>query len=36
MRVIAHVFARLHRDERGSVLLFVIGFLPIAFAVAAS
>jgi Putative Flp pilus-assembly TadE/G-like len=35
MRVIAHVLARLHRDQRGSVLLFVIGFLPIAFAAAA-
>ena len=35
MRVIAHVFHRLHRDQRGSVLLFVIGFLPIAFAAAA-
>ena len=35
MRVIGHLFDRLHRDERGSVLLFVIGFLPIAFAVAA-
>ena len=35
MRVIAHLFARLHREERGSVLLFVIGFVPVAFAVAA-
>jgi Flp pilus assembly protein TadG len=35
MRVIAHFFERLHRDQRGSVLLFVIGFVPIAFAVAA-
>jgi hypothetical protein len=35
MRVIAHLFARLHRDQRGSVLLFVIGFLPVAFGVAA-
>src|SRR5262245_3668754 len=34
MRVIAHLFARLHRDQRGSVLLFVIGFLPVAFGVA--
>ena len=35
MRVIAHLFARLHRDQRGSVLLFVIGFLPVAFGAAA-
>jgi uncharacterized membrane protein len=35
MRVIGHVLRRLHRDERGSVLLFVIGFLPVAFAAAA-
>jgi Flp pilus assembly protein TadG len=35
MRVIAHVFRRLHREERGSVLLFVVGFLPVACAVAA-
>jgi len=35
MRVIAHLFARLHRDQRGSVLLFVIGFLPVAIGAAA-
>jgi Putative Flp pilus-assembly TadE/G-like len=35
MRVIADVFRRLHREERGSILLFVIGFLPVAFALAA-
>ena len=35
MRVIAHFLGRLHRDERGSILLFVIGFVPVAFAMAA-
>jgi hypothetical protein len=35
MRVISHLLDRLHRDERGSVLLFVFGFLPVAFATAA-
>jgi Flp pilus assembly protein TadG len=35
MRVIGHLVGRLHRDERGSVVLFVIGFLPVAFAAAA-
>ena len=35
MRVIADFLRRLHRDERGNVLLFVIGFLPVAFAAAA-
>ena len=35
MRVIGHLLGRLHRDERGSILLFVIGFLPVAFAAAA-
>jgi Putative Flp pilus-assembly TadE/G-like len=35
MRVIGHFLGRLHRDERGSVLLFVVGFLPVAFAAAA-
>ena len=35
MRVIAHFRGRLHRDERGSILLFVIGFVPVAFAMAA-
>ena len=35
MRVIAHLLGRLHRDESGSVLLFVVGFLPIGFALAA-
>ena len=33
--VITHVFDRLHRDQRGSVLVFVIGFLPVAVAVGA-
>ena len=35
MRVIGHLCNRLHRDERGSVIVFVLGFLPIAIAVAA-
>jgi hypothetical protein len=35
MRVIADVLGRLHREERGSVLLFIVGFLPVAFAMAA-
>jgi len=33
--VITHVLDRLHRDQRGSVLVFVIGFLPVALAVGA-
>jgi hypothetical protein len=35
MRVIGDLLRRLHRDERGSVLLFVIGFLPVGLAAAA-
>jgi hypothetical protein len=35
MRVIAHLFARLHQEERGSVLLVVIAFLPVAIGTAA-
>jgi Flp pilus assembly protein TadG len=35
MRVIADVLGRLHREERGSILLFVVGFVPVAFAMAA-
>jgi len=35
MRVIGHLFDRLHRDERGSVLVFFVGFLPVVVAVMA-
>ena len=36
MRVINHVLARLHQDQRGSVLVIVLGFfLPVAIAAAA-
>jgi Flp pilus assembly protein TadG len=35
MWVISDLLRRLHREERGSVLLFVVGFLPVAFAMAA-
>src|SRR5829696_4589764 len=31
----ASVIRRLHRDERGAVIIFVVGFLPVALAVAA-
>jgi Flp pilus assembly protein TadG len=35
MRVIAHLLARLHQEERGSVLLVVLAFLPVAIGAAA-
>jgi Putative Flp pilus-assembly TadE/G-like len=35
MRVIGHLLRLLHRDERGAVLIFVVGFLPIAIGMAA-
>jgi Flp pilus assembly protein TadG len=35
MRVIHHLLRRLHREERGSVVLVVVAFLPVAFALAA-
>jgi hypothetical protein len=35
MRVIRHRLRQLHREERGSVMFFFIGFLPVAIAIAA-